>query len=77
MDDDLDDIFELEADTRSIGVLPSTVMEKSFYGVHNRNWKTYLASIEWDTWCKPLDPKTILAQIREHEHKTHPFNKYF
>lgn len=78
MDESLfDDIHELEEDLKIPGITPMEVMEKSFYEVHNRNWKSYLASIEWDTWCEPMDPQSLLEQIREREIKNHPFNQFF
>jgi len=74
---DFQDISELENDLKIPGITPNEVMEKSFYGTHNRNWKSYLKSIEWDTWCKPLDAKSLLEIVREREIKSHPFNQFF
>ncbi len=71
------DISELENDLKLPGISPLEVMEKSFYGVHNRDWKSYLNSIEWDTWCKPYDTQTLLEIVREREIKSHPFNQFF
>lgn len=77
MEENYDDIYDLEDDLKIVGVTPQEVMEKLFYEVHNRDWKRYLASIEWDTWCKPLDPKTLLEMVKEREIKNHPFNQFF
>lgn len=86
MDFDYDDPYELESDIYSNdSKTPQQVMEHKFEVVHNRNWKNYLNSIEWDgLWLKheTEEEKEIrLQEIEEkriqHEMETHPFRQWF
>ena len=60
-------------------------MEHLFYDVHKRDYKSYLASIEWDgTWLKHDTPEEarikqeeILERKRQYELETSPFAKWF
>jgi hypothetical protein len=83
---DYEDIDELEADVYSKNTkTPHQAMEDRFYGIHNRNYKTYLASIEWDgLWLKhdtPEEAKERQRQIQERkqqiEMENSPFAKWF
>lgn len=86
IDDYLDDTHELEADVYSKNYkTPHQVMEHLFYDVHKRDYKSYLASIEWDgTWLKHDTPEEarikqeeILERKRQYELETSPFAKWF
>lgn len=83
---DYEDIRELQTDIYAKRFqTPHQVMEHNFYTVHNRNWKTYLQSIPWDsTWLKHDTPEEVEQRIREiqerkriAELKHHPFKKWF
>lgn len=84
MEDNHDDIYELEQDVSLKGYkTPHEVMEHKYYVEHNGDWKSYLNSIEWDTWCKrytPAEQAERLIEINkrkaEVELKNHPFNKF-
>jgi len=72
-----DDVYELEQDadyeqSRS----PQDIMDEQFNDIYKRNWKRYLASIEWDTWCKPYDPIESAKIQEEHERNIHPFKNF-
>ena len=64
IDDYLDDADELDADVYSKEFkLPKEIMEHNFMVVHKRDWKSYLNSIEWDTWCKhDTDEERLVKQ---------------
>ena len=83
---DWDDVYELEADIYSKdSKTPQQVMEHKFNVVHNRNWKEYLNSIEWDgLWLKHDTEEEKLAKqeaLEEHrrqvELENHPFKQWF
>jgi len=86
MDYDYEDAYELEADIYSKdSKLPQQVMEHKFEVVHNRNWRNYLDSIEWDgLWLKQETEEEKQARLeeieerkRQHELETHPFKQWF
>ena len=58
-------------------ISPIEWADKQFNEVYHRNWKLYLNSIEWDTWCEPEDEQTIRERIKKHELETHPFRDFF
>lgn len=83
---DYDDINELETDLYAKNFkTPMQIMDETFNGVYNRNWKEYLKSIEWDTlWLKheTEEEKQIRLEEqeerkRQHEMETHPFRQWF
>jgi len=83
---DYDDIRELEADIYSKNFkTPQQVMEDSFYGIYNRDYRRYLDSIEWDgLWLKHDTPEEARARQeaieerkRQIELKNHPFKQWF
>lgn len=80
------DEHELDADIYSKNCkTPQQVMEDKFYGIYNRDYKSYLASIEWDgLWLKHDTPEEARARQeaieerkREIELKYHPFKQWF
>ena len=72
------DEFELENDAAYKNCkTPQEIMEYKFEVVYKRDWKAYLQSIEWDTWCKPNDPVEVARIIKEEQIRKHPFNKFF
>ena len=86
MEFDYDDIRELEADIYSKNFkTPHQVMEDSFYGIYNRDYRRYLDSIEWDgLWLKHDTPEEarkrqekIEERKRQIELKNHPFKQWF
>jgi len=86
MEFDYDDIRELEADIYSKNFkTPHQVMEDSFYGIYNRDYRRYLDSIEWDgLWLKRDTPEEARARQeaieerkRQIELKNHPFKQWF
>ena len=86
MEFDYDDPYELESDIYSTDYkTPQQVMEYKFDVVHNRNWKNYLNSIEWDgLWLKHDTPEEAQERqrlIRERkqqiEMENSPFAKWF
>lgn len=85
MNDEYVDINDLETDVTYKGFkTPQQIMEHQFNVVHNRDWKSYLNSIEWDTWCKPYSPEEQAKRLieinkrkAEIERENHPFNKFF
>ena len=86
MDFDYEDAYELEADIYSKNSkTPHQIMEHKFINVHNRNWKTYLSSIEWDgLWLKHPTEEERLKQKEEIEERkrqiemeTNPFKQWF
>lgn len=83
---DWDDVYELEADIYSNdSKTPQQVMEHKFNVVHNRNWKEYLNSIEWDgLWLKHDTPeeaqerqRLIQERKQQIEMENSPFAKWF
>jgi hypothetical protein len=83
---DYDDINELEADVYSKNFkTPQQVMEHRFYEIHNRDYKSYLASIEWDgLWLKHDTPeeaeekrRIINERKQQIEMENSPFAKWF
>lgn len=82
---DYDDISELENDLLFKGYkTPQQIMEHNFNNVHNRNWKSYIKSIEWDTWCKhdteeekQIKLEEIRQRKKQYEMETHPFRQWF
>ena len=83
---DWDDVYELEADIYSKdSKTPQQVMEHKFNVVHNRNWKEYLNSIEWDgLWLKHDTPeeaqerqRLIQERKQQIEMENSPFAKWF
>ena len=71
------DEYELEDDLKIPGVTPQEYMERKFNDIYNRDYKSYLASIEWDTWCKHETPAETKARLAEIERKLHPFKHFF
>ena len=74
----MEDIYEVQniegyEDTLS----PLDWADKQFNEIYHRNWKLYLNSIEWDTWCTKLTAEEILAQEKQREIETHPFKNFF
>lgn len=77
MDNDYVDIDELEQDVAYKGTKsPQNIMEDKFNNIYKRDYKRYLESIEWDTWCKPYDPIEQARIQKEHERNVHPFKKF-
>jgi len=79
---DLDDL-EQDASYKKSRT-PQEIMEHSFNDIYKRDYKLYLQSIEWDTWCKRLSKEEQQIQFeeiqerkRQAELKYHPFNKFF
>ena len=85
MDFDYDDIYELESDLYSKNFrTPHQIMDDTFNNTYKRNWKLFLQSIEWDTWCrheteeeKQIRLEDIEERKRQHEMETHPFKQWF
>jgi len=72
------DADELEKDASYANYKsPQEIMEYKFEVVYKRDWKAYLQSIEWDTWCKPNDPVEAARLKKEEQIRKHPFNKFF
>ena len=74
----MEDIYEVQniegyADTIS----PTEWADKQFNEIYHRNWKLYLNSIEWDTWCTKLTEEEIQAKQKQYELETHPFKNFF
>ena len=83
---DYEDEYELYTDTFAKNhQTPHQVMTHLFNDVHNRNMKSYLASIEWDgEWLRHDTEEEaeqrrldILENKRIAELKYHPFKKWF
>lgn len=73
-----DDLYEYEQDANyKDTITPLQYAERQFNDIYKRDHKLYLNSIAWDTWCKPMDARTLLEQLRQREIDTHPFNKFF
>lgn len=86
MDFEYEDERELEADVYSKNCkTPHQVMEDKFYGIYNRDYKSYLDSIEWDgLWLKhdtPEEAQERQRKIKERqqqiEMENSPFAKWF
>lgn len=57
--------------------LPQKIMEYKYNVIHNRNWKNYLNSIEWDgTWLRHDTPEEKEIKKLEREYNSHPFKKF-
>ena len=70
----MDDVYEIENIERYEDIQsPLETAEDKFNNIYKRNWKLYLNSIEWDTWCKPADKIAKPIVIKE----VHPFEKFF
>jgi len=54
---------------------PQKIMEYQFNVVHNRNWKTYLASIEWDEPVILTEEEKIEME-KERQWNAHPFKDF-
>ena len=70
----MDDVYEIEKlegyeDIRS----PLEMAEDKFNNIYKRDWKLYLNSIEWDTWCEKIEKEVKPLVIKE----VHPFEKFF
>lgn len=83
---DYNDVYELESDIYSKNHrTPQQIMLDSYNNIHNRDWKSFLNSIEWDTlWLKHDTKEERLAKqavLDEHrrqvELETHPFKQWF
>ena len=79
---DWDDVYELEADIYSKdSKTPQQVMEHKFNVVHNRNWKEYLNSIEWDGLWLKHDTEEERQRKKEEQYQRElensPFGKWF
>lgn len=55
---------------------PQKIMEYQFSVVHNRNWKTFLDSIEWDE-CKQETKEEREERLHQEMLKSHPFSQWF
>jgi hypothetical protein len=85
MSDEHIDVDDLAQDVAYKGCkTPHQIMEEKFYGVYNGQHKPYLASIEWDDWCKRYSKSEQAERLieinkrkAEVELKHHPFNKFF
>ena len=80
------DEYELEADVYSKDCkTPHQVMEDKFYGIYKRDYKRYLASIEWDgLWLKHDTPEEArikeeqrIERKRQIELEASPFKQWF
>jgi len=56
---------------------PQKIMEYKFNVVYNRDWKRYLDSIEWDTWCKHETEEEREERLHQEMMKSHPFSQWF
>lgn len=74
-----DDINELEADIYSKDYkTPQQIMDHKFNVVHNRNWKTFLNSIEWDgLWLRHDTEEEREERRIQKELENHPFKQWF
>lgn len=64
---------EIEKDDKA----PQKIMEYQYNVVHNRNWKSFLDSIEWDTWCKHETEEEREERLEQIRLANHPFSKWF
>lgn len=84
MNDEILDVDDLTQDVSYKGYkTPHQIMEDVFYGIYKGQYKPYLASIEWDTWCKRFSKEEQAERMEEikrikveNELKNHPFNKF-
>ena len=84
MSDELD-YYDIEQDVLyKNSKTPQQIQEHLYEVVHNRNWKTYLQSIEWDTWCRHETEEEKQIRLEEIEKRkiqveleTHPFKQWF
>jgi hypothetical protein len=56
---------------------PQKIMEYKFNVVYNRDWKRYLDSIEWDTWCKHETEEEREERLEQERLRSHPFSQWF
>lgn len=68
----VEDIYEIEGLERDSGLDPHKWADRQFNEIYRRNWKMYLNSIEWDTWCTRHEPTQDVPKKPEH-----PFEKFF
>jgi hypothetical protein len=74
----VEDVYEAEnIESYKDTISPMKWAEKQFNEVYHRDWKLYLQSIEWDTWCKKLSPEEAEELRKQRERETHPFRKFF
>lgn len=66
------DYDEIEKDDKT----PQKIMEYQFNVVYNRDWKRYLQSIEWDTWCRHETEEEKLEREKERQWNSHPFKDF-
>lgn len=66
------DYSEIEKDDK----LPHKIMDYQFNVVYNRNWKEYLKSIEWDTWCRHETEEEREERLEKIYLQNHPFSKW-
>ena len=67
------DYDEIEKEDKT----PQKIMEYKFNVVYNRDWKRYLDSIEWDTWCKHETEEEREERLEQERLRSHPFSKWF
>lgn len=75
--DDFVDINDLYADIKGVGMTPQMYMDRQYYDIYKGDYKRYLKSIEWDTWCTHETEDEYKARMKQREIDTHPFNKFF
>jgi len=74
----VEDIYEANSiEEYKDSISPMDWADKQFNEIYHRNWKMYLDSIEWDTWCKHETEEERKARIKKHELETHPFRNFF
>lgn len=67
------DYDEIEKDDKT----PQKIMEYKYNVVYNRDWKKYLDSIEWDTWCKHETEEEREERLEQERLRSHPFSQWF
>lgn len=67
------DYDEIEKDDKT----PQKIMEYKYNVVYNRDWKRYLDSIEWDTWCKHETEEEREERLEQERLRSHPFSQWF
>lgn len=74
----MEDIYEVEnIESYKDTISPMEWADRQFNEVYHRDWKLYLASIEWDTWCTKLTSEEQEELRKQRELETHPFRKFF